>query len=122
MGEEGKYDTYKDKNEGNIFGLNFNLNQPSRSTTKKSAMPLDEMGFFLPFRDLTTMASTYSARTGYKQQEQSAYSGYKQLEPTAYSANNGYEQQEQATYSANNGYEQQEQTAYNANTGYKQQE
>merc|ERR1712142_468874 len=57
---EVKYDGYKDKNEGNVFGLNFNLHKPSRSTTKKSAMPLDEMGFFLPFRDFPTLASTYS--------------------------------------------------------------
>merc|ERR1712142_719704 len=107
---EVKNDGYKDKNEGNVFGLNFNLHKPSRSTTKKSAMPLDEMGFFLPFRDFPTLASTYNANTGYKQQEQ-----------TAYSDNTGYKQQEQTTYSADTGYKQQEQTTYSANTGYKQQ-
>merc|ERR1712142_701532 len=122
---EVKYDGYKDKNEGNVFGLNFNLHKPSRSTTKKSAMPLDEMGFFLPFRDFPTLASTYSDNTGYKQQEQTTYNsntGYKQQEKTAYSDNTGYKQQEQTTYSDNTGYKQQEQTTYSVNTGYKQQE
>merc|ERR1712142_373166 len=122
---EVKYDGYNDKNEGNVFGLNFNLHKPSRSTTKKSPMPLDEMGFFLPFRDFPTLASTYSDNTGYKQQEQTTYNsntGYKQQEQTNYSANTGYKQQEKTTYSANTGYKQQEQTTYNAITGYQQQE
>merc|ERR1712142_594620 len=116
---EVKNDGYKDKNEGNVFGLNFNLHKPSRSTTKKSAMPLDEMGFFLPFRDFPTLASTYNANTGYKQQEQTTYNdntGYKQQEQTTYNSNTGYKQQEQTTYSADTGYKQQEQTTYSANT------
>jgi len=67
--EEGKYSSYKEQREGRIFGSSHHesgsyVNQEEPTTAVNA---FDEMGFFLPFKNLPEIPSTYSAYTEYNQ-------------------------------------------------------
>merc|ERR1712142_452763 len=95
-GRDSKNNNYKKNSEASIFGLGLNL-QSSASTTEKSSHidTLDEMGFFLPFKDLPEIPSTYRAYTEYQQPQQEAkqesYEGYEQ--EAKQESYKGYEQE-----------------------------
>ena len=68
--EEGKYSSYKEQREGRIFGSSLHHESGSYSNQEEPTTAVnafDEMGFFLPFKNLPEIPSTYSAYTEYNQ-------------------------------------------------------
>ena len=67
--EQEKYSSYKEQREGRIFGSSHHESGSYSNTEETSTVvdAFDEMGFFLPYKNLPEIPSTYSAYTEYNQ-------------------------------------------------------
>ena len=67
--EQDKYSSYKEQREGRIFGSSHHESGSYSNTEETSTVvdAFDEMGFFLPYKNLPEIPSTYSAYTEYNQ-------------------------------------------------------
>ena len=67
--EQEKYSSYKEQREGRIFGSSHHESGSYSNTEEPSTVvdAFDEMGFFLPYKNLPEIPTTYSAYTEYNQ-------------------------------------------------------